>query len=63
MILYINRAVNWMTSRDTYIMVHESTKERLRQVGKQALGEESSGLPLGSIVRLMADDYLSGDAE
>ncbi len=47
-----------MTKRDKYIMVTESTKQKIRQVGDEALGGEASGVPRGTLVSMMADDYL-----
>lgn len=51
-----------MSERNSYVMVHDETKEKLRQVGEQTLGAEASSVPLGAIVSMMADDYLEGEA-
>lgn len=52
-----------MTERDKYIMVTETTKQKIRQVGDEALGGEASGVPLGTLVSMMADDYLGGSSD
>jgi hypothetical protein len=49
-----------MTTRNAYIMVHDETKAKIRQVAENTLGAEASNVPLGTVVSMMADDYLGG---